>query len=214
MAGEEGFEPSNAGSKDRCLTTWRLPREPSMVPPRSDGAMAVRGYRRRAALVLHRRRTQHRLADRCGHGPSQGDGVSVDVLMATRRSSAVDHGPGRVEGDSEKAESDAPTRVGRHHELRYQRVASKLDVEGSSPISRSTGARGDGRQAVRPDNRGSAMQPGRPSRRSRPQERAEPRTIFDRPWGKSELVSTCDQNKTSGMLTRHGSPPLDASPGC
>jgi hypothetical protein len=25
LAGEEGFEPSNAGSKVRCLTTWRLP---------------------------------------------------------------------------------------------------------------------------------------------------------------------------------------------
>ena len=27
MAGEEGFEPSNGGSKGRCLTTWRLPNE-------------------------------------------------------------------------------------------------------------------------------------------------------------------------------------------
>ena len=26
MAGEEGFEPSNGGSKVRCLTTWRLPK--------------------------------------------------------------------------------------------------------------------------------------------------------------------------------------------
>src|SRR6266446_6495467 len=25
VAGEEGFEPSNGGSKGRCLTTWRLP---------------------------------------------------------------------------------------------------------------------------------------------------------------------------------------------
>ena len=25
MAGEEGFEPPNGGSKGRCLTTWRLP---------------------------------------------------------------------------------------------------------------------------------------------------------------------------------------------
>ena len=25
MAGEEGFEPPNDGSKGRCLTTWRLP---------------------------------------------------------------------------------------------------------------------------------------------------------------------------------------------
>ena len=25
MAGEEGFEPSNGGTKNRCLATWRLP---------------------------------------------------------------------------------------------------------------------------------------------------------------------------------------------
>ena len=25
MAGAEGFEPANAGSKDRCLTTWLRP---------------------------------------------------------------------------------------------------------------------------------------------------------------------------------------------
>src|SRR5947207_10023154 len=25
LAGAEGFEPTNAGSKDRCLTTWRRP---------------------------------------------------------------------------------------------------------------------------------------------------------------------------------------------
>ncbi len=25
VAGEEGLEPSNGGSKVRCLTTWRLP---------------------------------------------------------------------------------------------------------------------------------------------------------------------------------------------
>ena len=25
MAGEEGFEPPNGGSKGRCLTTWLLP---------------------------------------------------------------------------------------------------------------------------------------------------------------------------------------------
>lgn len=27
MAGEEGFEPSNADSKDPCLAAWRLPNE-------------------------------------------------------------------------------------------------------------------------------------------------------------------------------------------
>lgn len=31
LAGEEGFEPSNAGSKVRCLTTWRLPSDGPMV---------------------------------------------------------------------------------------------------------------------------------------------------------------------------------------
>lgn len=25
VAGEVGFEPTNGGSKGRCLTTWRLP---------------------------------------------------------------------------------------------------------------------------------------------------------------------------------------------
>ena len=25
LAGEEGFEPPNAGTKNQCLTTWRLP---------------------------------------------------------------------------------------------------------------------------------------------------------------------------------------------
>ena len=33
LAGEDGFEPSNAGSKVRCLTTWRLPSAASMVAP-------------------------------------------------------------------------------------------------------------------------------------------------------------------------------------
>lgn len=28
MAGVEGFEPSNAGTKNRCLTTWRHPNKP------------------------------------------------------------------------------------------------------------------------------------------------------------------------------------------
>lgn len=26
LAGKEGFEPPNAGTKTRCLTTWRLPK--------------------------------------------------------------------------------------------------------------------------------------------------------------------------------------------
>ena len=27
MAGAEGFEPPNAGTKTRCLTTWRRPKQ-------------------------------------------------------------------------------------------------------------------------------------------------------------------------------------------
>ena len=27
MAGEEGFEPPNAGTRTQCLTTWRLPND-------------------------------------------------------------------------------------------------------------------------------------------------------------------------------------------
>ncbi len=25
MAGDEGFEPPNAGTRNQCLTTWRIP---------------------------------------------------------------------------------------------------------------------------------------------------------------------------------------------
>jgi hypothetical protein len=32
LAGEEGFEPSDGGSKVRCLTTWRLPNGTSILP--------------------------------------------------------------------------------------------------------------------------------------------------------------------------------------
>lgn len=32
LAGEEGFEPSDGGSKVRCLTTWRLPSGTSILP--------------------------------------------------------------------------------------------------------------------------------------------------------------------------------------
>ena len=27
MAGDEGFEPPNAGTRTQCLTTWRIPNE-------------------------------------------------------------------------------------------------------------------------------------------------------------------------------------------
>src|SRR3990167_8928194 len=32
VAGEEGFEPPNGGSKGRCLTTWLLPNADTRVP--------------------------------------------------------------------------------------------------------------------------------------------------------------------------------------
>ena len=31
MAGVAGFEPANAGTKNRCLTTWRHPSSPSLI---------------------------------------------------------------------------------------------------------------------------------------------------------------------------------------
>jgi hypothetical protein len=136
--------PNGVGADHERSTTARRPAASASRQPwepdrqrHADGAMAVRGHRRRAALVLHRRRTPHRVADRCGHGPSQGDGMSVDVLTAARRSSAVDCANGRVDGDSENAESDAPTTVFRDPDLKYQRVSSKLDVASSSLVSRS-----------------------------------------------------------------------------
>ena len=33
LAGAEGFEPTNAGSKDRCLTTWRRPSKSAGILP-------------------------------------------------------------------------------------------------------------------------------------------------------------------------------------
>jgi hypothetical protein len=136
--------PNGVGADHERSTPARRPAASASRQPwepdrqrHADGAMAVRGYRRRAALVLHRRRKPHRVADRCGHGSSQGDGVSVAVRTVARRSSLVDHAGGRVEGDSANAESDAPTRVFRHADLKQQRVSSKLDVASSSLVSRS-----------------------------------------------------------------------------
>jgi hypothetical protein len=43
LAGEEGFEPSNGGSKVRCLTTWRLPSGTTILTahrPKSRGLRA------------------------------------------------------------------------------------------------------------------------------------------------------------------------------
>ena len=32
MAGDEGFEPPNAGTRTQCLTTWRIPNAPPILP--------------------------------------------------------------------------------------------------------------------------------------------------------------------------------------
>ena len=32
VAGDEGFEPPNAGTRTQCLTTWRIPKTFSIVP--------------------------------------------------------------------------------------------------------------------------------------------------------------------------------------
>ena len=47
LAGAEGFEPPNAGTKTRCLTAWRRPNdewmnEQSVVPYRSCPAVVLR----------------------------------------------------------------------------------------------------------------------------------------------------------------------------
>ena len=31
MAGDEGFEPPNAGTRTQCLTTWRIPNKPPVL---------------------------------------------------------------------------------------------------------------------------------------------------------------------------------------
>ena len=44
MAGVEGFEPSNAGTKNRCLTAWRHPKDEPILrdlPPRFKGEIAI-----------------------------------------------------------------------------------------------------------------------------------------------------------------------------
>lgn len=57
MAGEEGFEPPNDGSRDRCLTTWRLPNGEKVgrLP-----AGARRGERRWDSPMLKRTAPQAR----------------------------------------------------------------------------------------------------------------------------------------------------------
>ncbi len=57
LAGEEGFEPPNAGTRNQCLTTWRLPIEPmnricGLLVVR---AIATRGdYTKRCRLLPYR----------------------------------------------------------------------------------------------------------------------------------------------------------------
>src|SRR2546428_13212145 len=51
LAGEGGFEPPNVGSKDRCLTTWRLPNDLNSV---AAGAPTP-NLRKRSIMPLLRR---------------------------------------------------------------------------------------------------------------------------------------------------------------
>ncbi len=52
LAGEEGFEPSNAGTKTRCLTTWRLPKK-------GGSFMQLHNRVRRTQRVNRKRRYYH-----------------------------------------------------------------------------------------------------------------------------------------------------------
>lgn len=36
LAGDEGFEPPNAGTRTQCLTAWRIPNAPLIIPQKSD----------------------------------------------------------------------------------------------------------------------------------------------------------------------------------
>ena len=56
FAGEEGFEPSDGGSKVRCLTTWRLPSGMSILPAGSSRRRESSGRRARLRGNRHRRR--------------------------------------------------------------------------------------------------------------------------------------------------------------
>src|SRR5215204_5292529 len=67
LAGEVGLEPTNAGSKDRCLTTWRLPK-PGFKPRRPAGepsrrGRAPHGTRRVSASRTRRPASRLRLSD-------------------------------------------------------------------------------------------------------------------------------------------------------
>src|SRR2546430_3157604 len=56
LAGAEGFEPTNAGSKDRCLTTWRRPSKSAGILPAVVSNTAVSPLRIRRALPSYRER--------------------------------------------------------------------------------------------------------------------------------------------------------------
>ena len=52
LAGEEGFEPSDGGSKVRCLTTWRLPSGTSILPGHRAGGRLPQALAAAAAPAL------------------------------------------------------------------------------------------------------------------------------------------------------------------
>src|SRR5437870_10984738 len=77
LAGAEGFEPTNAGSKDRCLTTWLRPsiarRNLSQIigpgfrrpaPSRFDSGRAQPSYKERRANQLRVRSPEWRAPER------------------------------------------------------------------------------------------------------------------------------------------------------
>src|SRR2546423_5222997 len=56
LAGAEGFEPTNAGSKDRCLTTWRRPNKSAGILPAgvSESPTVREGSNHQRALAYAR----------------------------------------------------------------------------------------------------------------------------------------------------------------
>ena len=50
MAGVEGFEPPNAGTKNQCLTTWRHPTKARIIIAQCDASSLVAGEDRQENL--------------------------------------------------------------------------------------------------------------------------------------------------------------------
>lgn len=53
MAGVEGFEPPNAGTRNQCLTTWRHPIMLSVLSVSSNNLAVVDEYRVTGAIVAN-----------------------------------------------------------------------------------------------------------------------------------------------------------------